>query len=337
MPPLYAPMAWSTSPPKRSSRSRRTSPAYVVRTSLLTELTSRSCDGRRRGGNCVVIALVFQIELMSGAKSFARNLPRADRIVAHEDAFAAALENDVAALRALFPNGVGEIAVHIHIVVFHRADAEKIIQRQIVKMRDVENVRSEPQRLMMSERLRRARALADDAPVGLRFENKKIRESGQKLKGRKRFQFLLGWNVVGVLEHAALLLRESEILPCPGDEFVVRDEAMRFHSIETRDGGELIVFNEHINFVVRALAVVPGDQKDFRGFVRIASAQILVAKKGFELVVERSDFRASHFVRERKSDISALELSERDDDAACRCAYAAARADRRSKKLAQVP
>ena len=140
------------------------------------------------------------------------------------------------------------------------------------------------------------------------LKTRKSAERGQKLEGRQCFEFLLGRNVVGVLEHAALLLREREILPRPGDEFVVRDEAVRFHSIEPRDGGELIVFNEHINFVVRALAVVPRDQKDFRGFVRIASTQIFVAQKGFELVVERSDFRASHFVRERKRDISALDL-----------------------------
>src|SRR5271154_145418 len=187
---------------------------------------------------------------MSCAKSFARNLPRADRIVAHEDAFAAALENDVAALRALFPNGVGEIAVHVHIVVFHRADAKEIIQRQIVKMRDIDNVRSESQRLMTGEWLRSSRALANNAPVGLRFENEKICQRGQKLEGRERFQFLFGWNAVGVLEHTTLVLRESEILPRPGDEFVVRDETMKFHSIEARDGDELVVFDEHINFVV---------------------------------------------------------------------------------------
>ena len=244
----------------------------------------------------LVVTLVFQVELVRSAKSLARDLPRPDRVVAHENTLAATLQDDVATLRPLFPNGVREIAVHIHIVVFHGADSEKIIERQIVKMCDVENVGSQPKRLMMSERLRRARALANDAPVGLRFENEEIRKSGKQLKGRKGFQLLFGRNVVGVLEHAALLFGKSEILLGPGDKFVVRDEAVRFHAIEARNGGELIVFDEEENLVRGVLAGVTGCQKDFRSLVRVAAAEIFIAKEGFQLVVELGDFRRSHFV-----------------------------------------
>jgi hypothetical protein len=37
-------------------------------------------------------------------------------------------------------------------------------------------------------------------------------------------------------------------------------------------------------------------QKDSRSVVRIAAAQIFEAEKGFELIVEQSDFRASDVV-----------------------------------------
>src|SRR6266436_3284055 len=245
---------------------------------------------------------------MRGAQSLARDLPCPNRVVAHENAFAPALENDVAALRALFPDGVREITVHFHVVVFHRAHAEKIIQRQIVKVRDVENVGSQPQRLVMSERLRRAAALADHAPVGLRFENKKFRKRGKKLKRRKRFQLLFGWNVVGVLEHAALLLRESQVLLRPRNEFVAIDQTARFHSVEARDGGELIVFDKDKNSVGGAFAAVVRSQEDFRCVVWITPAEIFVTKKRLQLVVERSNFRASNLVRERNGNTPALNL-----------------------------
>src|ERR1700723_4153666 len=160
---------------------------------------------------------------------------------------------------------------------------------------------------MMSERLRRSRTLADDAPVGLRFENKKIRKRGKQLKKRKRFEFLFRGDVVGVLEHAALLLCESKILPRPRNQFVMTDQTVRFHSVETGDGGELIVFDQQKNVVVRARAGSPRRQEDFRRVVRIAAAQIFVAQKSFQLIVKRSNFGASHFARERKRDISAVD------------------------------
>ena len=79
-------------------------------------------------------------------------------------------------------------------------------------MRDVKNVRSEAKRLAMRERLRRARALSDDAPVGLRLEYEKIRKSRKKLERRKCFQRLASGHVVGCFQHAALLRGEGEIL-----------------------------------------------------------------------------------------------------------------------------
>src|SRR6476646_2195472 len=114
---------------------------------------------------------------MGGAKSFAGNLPGTNRVVAHENAFAPPLQDNIAAFRPFLPNGVRKIAVDVHVVIFHGADTQKIVKRQRIKMRDVENIGSEAKRFMMSEWLRRARALPNDAPVGLRFEDEKFRKS----------------------------------------------------------------------------------------------------------------------------------------------------------------
>src|SRR5580698_7242370 len=83
---------------------------------------------------------------------------------------------------------------------------------------------------------------------------------------------------------------------------------MRLHPVETRSGRELIVFYEHKDFVVRTFAAVACGQKNSRSVVRIAPAKVFISQKGFELVVERSDFGASHFARERKRNVSALDL-----------------------------
>jgi len=80
------------------------------------------------------------------------------------------------------------------------------------------------------------------------------------------------------------------------------------HAIETRQGGELIVFDEEENFVVRVFAGAADGKKDVGGVAWIATAEILEAEEGFELVVEGGDFRRSYFVRNRKDDAAILEL-----------------------------
>jgi hypothetical protein len=175
-------------------------------------------------------------------------------------------------------------------------------------MGNVKNIGSQAKRLMMRERLRRAGTLAHDAPIGLRFEDEKIRKSGKQLKRWESFQCLLGGNVVGILERAALLLRESEILFGPGNELLVSDEAMKFHSVEARERSELIVLDEQKDFVGRSFAAVVCRQKNFRGIAGIAPTKVFVAKEGFELVVERSNFGASNLLGKGKYDVSSTDL-----------------------------
>src|SRR5260370_4675587 len=57
-------------------------------------------------GQLGVVTFVFQVKLMGGAQSFARDLPGAHGVVTDHDAFAAAAKNDVVALSALLPDGV---------------------------------------------------------------------------------------------------------------------------------------------------------------------------------------------------------------------------------------
>src|SRR5277367_2338696 len=81
---------------------------------------------------------------------------------------------------------------------------------------------------------------------------------------------------------------------------------MRHHPVEPRDGSELIVFDEEIDFVAGVLAGVLRRQKYSCIFVRIAPTQIFVTQKRFELIVERSKFGASHFARDGNGNMPAL-------------------------------
>jgi len=103
------------------------------------EHAGRAEASRQKG----VVALVLEVELMCGAKSFARNLPGADGVVTDHDAFASAAKNDVVALSALLPDGMVEVAVDVHVIVFHGADAEKVIERKVVEAGNIKNVGSE--------------------------------------------------------------------------------------------------------------------------------------------------------------------------------------------------
>src|SRR6266852_3437532 len=76
-----------------------------------------------------VVAFVFEVELMGGTEGFTGDLPGADGVIADHDALAATAKNDVVALSALLPNGMGEIAVNVHVIVFHGTDAEEVIER----------------------------------------------------------------------------------------------------------------------------------------------------------------------------------------------------------------
>src|SRR4029077_8230501 len=89
-------------------------------------------------GQLGIVAFIFQVELVSGTQGFTSDLPGADGIVTDHDALTGAAKNDVVALSALLPNGMVKIAVDVHVVVLHGADAEKVIERKIVEARDIE-------------------------------------------------------------------------------------------------------------------------------------------------------------------------------------------------------
>jgi hypothetical protein len=54
------------------------------------------------------------------------------------------LHIDVALMSAPLPNRIADIALHIHIVVFHRADAQEQIERQPIKIRHRDDIFSKP-------------------------------------------------------------------------------------------------------------------------------------------------------------------------------------------------
>src|SRR5712664_2903671 len=101
---------------------------------------ARRPQARRQLG---VVTFVFQVKLMRGAESFARDLPGAHGVVTDHDAFAAEAKNDVVALRALLPDGVLKIAVDVHVIVLHGADAEEVVERKRIKLCDIKDVGGE--------------------------------------------------------------------------------------------------------------------------------------------------------------------------------------------------
>ena len=94
-------------------------------------------------GQQAVVAFVFQVKLMGGAEGFTRDLPGAHGVITDHDVFAITAKNDVVALSALLPDGMLKIAVDVHVIVFHGADAEEVIERERIELGDIENVGGE--------------------------------------------------------------------------------------------------------------------------------------------------------------------------------------------------
>src|SRR5437899_7150709 len=128
---------------------------------------------------------------MRGTQSLACDLPDADGVVADHDALAAAAKNDVVALGALLPDGVGQIAVNVHVVVLHGANAEEVVERKCIELGDVENVCSELGSLFARERAGGRISPGENAIVGLRLEDQKLGQRGEKPKRAEGFQLLL--------------------------------------------------------------------------------------------------------------------------------------------------
>src|SRR5260370_37053456 len=113
---------------------------------------------------------VPQIKQMSVTQRLARDLPGSDGVVAHQDAPARAAENDVVPSRAFFPDGMPEVAVRIHVIVFHGAHAEEVVKRERIKIGDIENIGSQLVCSVKAQRTRRGLALCTYPAIGLRRE-----------------------------------------------------------------------------------------------------------------------------------------------------------------------
>src|SRR5229473_252382 len=218
-----------------------------------------------------VVALVLQVKLMGCAEGFARDLPGADGVVADHDALAAATKNDVVALGALLPDGMGEIAVHVHVIVLHSADAEKVVERKRIELGNVENVGGELGGLLASQGAGSGVGSFHYAVIGLRLENKKPGQRGEKLKRAEGFEFLLGGDTIGNVERVALLLVVGKVLFRPGIQLVAGDQIAAFELSKVRDGGEQIVVADNEDFVGRTCDGIDGRQQDARGVISAAA------------------------------------------------------------------
>ena len=261
-----------------------------------------------------VIALVVQIELMRRAQRLACDLPDAHGVVADHDALARAAQNDVSALGALLPDRVGQVAVDVHIVIFHGADAHEVIQRQVVEVGDFEDVRGQLRGLLARQRPGRGIAVVHHAIVGLRLEDQELRQLRKHLGRADRFELLVRRHIVCHVEHVALLLVIVVFLLRPGLEFIMRDEVASLQAGNLWHGGKQIVIGHQENLVLRPLLRVCGRQVHVGGVATLASfapAQILKTQKGFELVVKCRDFHRRNFQAERNNQPVVLHDSHR--------------------------
>ena len=195
---------------------------------------------------------------MRGAQGFARDLPDADGVVADHDALAATAKNDVVALSALLPDGVGQIAVNVHVVVFHGADAEEVVERKRIELGDVENVCSELSGLFARERAGGRVAPRENAIIRLRLEDQELGQRGEKLEGAERFQLLLRGDAVRDIEHVALLLEIVKVLLRPRIQIVMLDQVAAFELGKARDSGEQVVVTDDEDLVDWPLGGIEG-------------------------------------------------------------------------------
>ena len=136
------------------------------------------------------------------AKGLLGDLPDAGRLIENQHAAAAAAEHYVALVGAPLPDGVIEIARHVHVVILHGADAEKEVERQGVKMRDGDDVLGQLLRFLARKRAWRGIHAAQNARVGIGLESDEAAGVGDHLLPRKRLQsFVLG-KIVGPFEGA---------------------------------------------------------------------------------------------------------------------------------------
>ena len=92
---------------------------------------SRRPEASRQLG---IIAFVSDVETVGISQGFTRDLPHTDRVVANDNPVSATPNHEVPRLSMAFPNRVFRVSAHVHIVVFHSADPEEEIERQVVEM-----------------------------------------------------------------------------------------------------------------------------------------------------------------------------------------------------------
>src|SRR2546430_13919237 len=116
---------------------------------------------------------------------------------------------------ALFPDGMSEIAVNVHVVILQGAGAEEIVERKRIELGDFKNVGSELGSLLARERAGSRVSPGEDAIVGLRLEDQKLGQSREKLERAEGFQLLLRGDPIRDIEHVALLLKIVKVLLRP--------------------------------------------------------------------------------------------------------------------------
>jgi hypothetical protein len=153
--------------------------------------------------------------------------------------------------------------------------------------------------------------LIEHAVVGLRFENEKPGQRGDKLKRFESLQLLVRGEAIGNVEHVALLLVIGKVVFGPGDQIIVSDQVAAFELSQIWHGGEQVVVADDEDFVGRAGGRIRGGQEDAGGVTAnsgFAAAQIFKMQEGFELIVESGDFRGGYTRRERQNQPTALNL-----------------------------
>src|SRR6266478_2400242 len=154
-------------------------------------------------------------------------------------------------------------------------------------------------------------AAIEHAVVGLRFEDQKTGQRGEKLERIEGFQLLQRRDAIRNVEHAALLLVVGEVFFGPSIQVVAGNKVAAFELRKVGHGGKQIVIAHNEDFVGWAFGGIYGREQDARRIVALSgfpSAQIFKMEEGFELVMKGGDFRGSYARRERQNQLMALNL-----------------------------
>ncbi|MBE7541699.1 MAG: hypothetical protein HS123_04980 [Solibacteraceae bacterium] len=235
-----------------------------------------------------VVAGVLEVKLMGQTEGFAGDLPGARGFVENENTAAGAAEDDVALVGAALPDGVADVALDCHVVVFHGADAEEEVDGNVKKISDFEDVGGDLGGLLAGEegdRLPEA-----NAGVGFALEANKTAQNLLLFGAGKLVETTFNRQFVGGTEDGGLFAAD-------GEGGLVGDAPL-----EAGDGAEGDVVPED---VLGACGIVgkDGDDGVVGVFARIfvgeeefdiakadETAEVVEHEVGEDLVVEAGDF-----------------------------------------------